>query len=130
MSARVAAIRAAAKASYGEAGEPIIRMASSIALAWMEQLCADADAWAATGDERRRRIAQAARVMAGEYANDIVSDCPGQAPMIHRLHHVNKEVTCISAMLGGCVPLWLIYYRIIENMIGAVEYLLPKEEMK
>lgn len=104
--------------------------AAKIALAWMEQICADADSWASAGDERRRRIAQAARTLAGRDANDIVHACPGQVPDIHKLHYINRDVISVGTMLAGCVPLWLHYYRHIEDMMHTIDELLPKESPK
>ncbi len=121
-----AAIRAVASAP--DDFNPQRSIPAKIALAWMEQIQVDADAWAAAGDERRRRIAHAAKALAGEWATDICHPCPGQQAYIHKLKYINKDVVSVSTMLYGCVPLWLHYYRIIEDMMGTIDELLPKEK--
>jgi len=115
VSKRTDAIRAAAAADYGEEGEVLITMASHVALAWVEQICADADAWAAKADEKQQQIVRAAKKMAGEYQNDIVASCPGMVPMIHKLDFSNREVVAVGTMLAGCVPLWNHYYAFIRD---------------
>ena len=89
---------------------------SFIAHAWVEQICAEFDASSSSWKEKDRRRADVARRLAGECADDIVTACIGQEPMYHRIRLNDKKVVCIGAMLAGCVPLWVHYYRTIAEI--------------
>lgn len=93
-----------------------VKPSSFLAHAWMLQIRAEADAYYETASDVHRAKIDRARRIAGEYANDVVHGVAGQPAMIHRLKILNKDVVGVAFLLGGCVPLWVHYYSMLETI--------------
>ncbi len=93
-----------------------------LALCWMQEVT---DYWKRqyeTWDERTKRAANAARILArnsGQDPDDLVQSIPGQQPIVVRFqgHHLLH----IASLLGTAKPLWLHYMQTASDALAALE---------